>query len=85
MMLEEYQISIAIGYLGATLTSSVNIPIAYKTLKTQDIESLNIYTIMITAFSSALWLVYGRLKNDIPILIVHIVITLINLFILYCF
>ena len=84
MMLDDFQISI-IGYMAAILTSGVNIPIAYKTLKTQDIESLNIYTIMIQLFASALWLVYGKLKNDIPILSLQIVMTCINLFILYCY
>ena len=72
-----------IGYTGALLASLILWPLAYKTLKTQDVESLSPYTIAIQLAASCIWFTYGWLKNDYPLMIVQVSLLISNLAIAY--
>ena len=74
-----------IGYAAAGLASLIFWPLAYKTIKTQDVDSLSPYTIIIQLVASILWFYYGILQNDYPIILVQISILAANLIIAYCF
>lgn len=72
-----------IGYTGAFLASLILWPLAYKTLKTQDVEGLSPYTIVIQLAASCVWFFYGWLKSDYPLMIVQTSLLISNLAIAY--
>lgn len=74
-----------IGYTGAALASFILWPLAYKTVVTQDVESLSPYTILIQLVASILWFTYGMLKRDYPIIIVQVSLLISNIIIAYCY
>ena len=74
-----------IGYTGAILASFILWPLAYKTLKTRDVEALSPYTIFIQLLASLLWFIYGMLRNDYPLVIVQISLLVSNSIIAYSY
>ena len=62
-----------IGYFAAILTTLSFLPQAIKTLKTKDTSGISL--IMYSMFTIGVlgWLIYGFIKNDIPIFIANLV------------
>jgi len=60
-----------IGFIAAILTTSAFIPQALKTIKTKHTRDLSL--IMYLAFSSGvlLWLIYGIILKDLPIILAN--------------
>lgn len=61
-----------IGLVAGTLTSIAAIPQVIKTLKTRHVRDISIWQPLLLAFGVALWMVYGILINDLPLIIANI-------------
>lgn len=61
------------GYVAAALTSLSLMPQAIKVIKTKDTKSLSLTMYSMFTFGVGLWLVYGLLKTDIPIILANII------------
>ena len=61
----------AIGLIVAACTTFAYVPQAVKTIKTKDTKSLSLIMYVIMTIGIVLWLFYGVLKNDLPIIIAN--------------
>jgi lactoylglutathione lyase len=60
-----------IGFLAASLTTIAFIPQAYKTWKTKSTHDLSVIMFILLFTGILLWLVYGLLIHDLPIIIAN--------------
>lgn len=67
-----------IGLVAGTLTSIAAIPQLIKTLKTRHVRDISIWQPLLLAFGVALWMVYGILINDLPLIVANITPLLCN-------
>lgn len=61
-----------IGLLAGTLTSIAAIPQLVKTLKTRHVRDISIWQPLLLAFGVGLWMVYGILISDLPLIVANI-------------
>jgi MtN3 and saliva related transmembrane protein len=61
-----------VGLVAGTLTSIASIPQVVKTLKTRHVRDISIWQPLFLAFGVALWMVYGILINDLPLILANI-------------
>jgi MtN3 and saliva related transmembrane protein len=59
--------------VAGTLTSIAAIPQVIKTLKTRHARDISIWQPLLLAFGVALWMVYGILINDLPLILANII------------
>ena len=62
-----------IGNIAAILTSVSFLPQAIKILKTKDTKSISLPMYIMFVVGVLLWLIYGFLRNDIPLILANIV------------
>lgn len=67
-----------VGLVAGTLTSIAAIPQVIKTLKTRHARDISIWQPLLLAFGVALWMVYGILINDLPLILANIIPLLCN-------
>jgi MtN3 and saliva related transmembrane protein len=60
-----------LGFLAAILTTVCWLPQAFRTLRTKDTKSLSLVTQSALTLGVGLWLVYGILANDAPIILAN--------------
>ena len=60
-----------LGFLAATGTTVSFIPQALKILKTRDTKSISLSMYILFVSGVLLWLVYGIIKQDIPMIIAN--------------
>jgi MtN3 and saliva related transmembrane protein len=58
-----------VGITAGILTSASFIPQLVKTVKTKEAEDLSAFMLISRGVGLALWIVYGVIKSDIPILV----------------
>jgi len=61
-----------VGLVAGTLTSIAAIPQVIKTLKTCHVRDISIWQPLLLAFGVALWMVYGILIGDMPLIVANI-------------
>ena len=61
-----------IGLVAGTLTSIAAIPQVIKTLKTRHVRDISVWQPLLLAFGVALWMMYGILINDFPLIVANI-------------
>lgn len=61
-----------IGLVAGTLTSIAAIPQVIKTLKTRHVRDISIWQPLLLTFGVALWMMYGILINDFPLIVANI-------------
>jgi len=61
-----------IGLIAGTLTSVAAIPQVIKTYKTRHVRDISILQPLLLAFGVALWMMYGILINDLPLIVANI-------------
>ncbi|MGB6299912.1 MAG: SemiSWEET transporter [Rivularia sp. (in: cyanobacteria)] len=72
-----------IGLLAATLTTTAFLPQMIKTWKTKSANDVS-YTMLITFITGVfLWLIYGIMTGDIPVILANAFTLVFNLAILY--
>ncbi|MCE3007481.1 MAG: SemiSWEET transporter [Bacteroidetes bacterium] len=62
-----------IGYLAALLTTLAFVPQVLKTWRTRAVRDLSLSMTLLFALGVALWLVYGLLRQDVPIIGANII------------
>lgn len=61
-----------IGLIAGTLTSIASIPQVIKTLQTRHVRDISVWQPLLLAFGVALWLIYGILIGDVPLILANI-------------
>jgi MtN3 and saliva related transmembrane protein len=62
-----------IGSIAATLTTLAFVPQAIQSYKTRDLSGISLPMYSIFTAGVAMWLVYGLLKKDWPIIIANLI------------
>lgn len=72
-----------VGYFAGFCTAVAQFPQAYKVIKTGDTQSISVGMYSIMTFGIMLWLVYGMLIPDLPMIISNAICLIPSLYILY--
>lgn len=67
-----------VGFAAATLTTVAFVPQVLHTLRTRDTRGISLAMYSTFTAGVALWLVYGLLRNDAPIIISNIIVLLLS-------
>ena len=68
-----------LGLVAGTLTSIAAIPQVFKTLRTRHARDISIWQPLLLAFGVALWMVYGMLIRDLPLILANIIPLICNI------
>ena len=68
-----------LGLVAGTLTSIAAIPQLVKTLRTRHARDISIWQPLLLAIGVALWLIYGVLIHDLPLVLANIVPLICNI------
>lgn len=60
-----------IGLSAAVLTTAANIPQAYKIIKTKSTKDISIMTYSMLIVGFILWVIYGVIREDYPVIIAN--------------
>jgi MtN3 and saliva related transmembrane protein len=69
----------ALGLVAGTLTSIAAIPQLVKTLRTRHARDISIWQPLLLAIGIALWLIYGMLIHDMPLILANIIPLICNI------
>lgn len=69
-------------FAGICVTISV-VPQIIKVWKTKKVKEISLLTFSVLTFGIAIWVLYGFLKNDLPIIITNSVSLCLNLIMVY--
>jgi MtN3 and saliva related transmembrane protein len=61
----------ALGLSAAFFTTVANIPQAIKVIRTREVKSLSASTYTMLFIGMSLWVVYGIIRNDFPIILAN--------------
>lgn len=70
------------GIIAAICTTSSFIPQALKTIKTRDTSGISLQMYVVFTFGTAMWLIYGILTNNTPVIAANTVTVIFALIIL---
>ncbi len=71
-----------VGTVAAALTTIAFVPQAYHSYKTRDLSGISLPMYSAFTLGVALWLAYGVLKQDWPIIIANVITLVLSLLIL---
>ena len=60
-----------LGLVATCLTTSSFVPQVWRTWKTRDVSGISLPTYVIITLGLALWLVYGWLRGDLPLIVAN--------------
>jgi len=63
----------AVGMVAGLITSVAAIPQVVKTIRTRHARDISIWQPILLSAGVALWMVYGMLINDLPLILANIV------------
>jgi MtN3 and saliva related transmembrane protein len=72
-----------IGIMAGVFTAASLLPQLIKTIKEKDASSISTVMLLVLITGISLWVYYGFLKNDIPIIATNIFSDLVNLTLLF--
>ena len=72
-----------IGIIAGVFTSASLLPQLIKTIKEKDASSLSTVMLLVLIVGVGLWIYYGFLKKDIPIIATNIFSDMVNLALLF--
>jgi len=72
-----------IGFLAAVGTTSAFIPQVIRIIKTRDTKGISLFMYIIFTTGVALWLAYGALLNNLPIIIANVITLILAITILF--
>jgi len=67
-----------LGLVAGTLTSIAAIPQVLKVLRTRHVRDISVWQPLLLAVGSALWLVYGIMLDNLPLIFSNIIPLLCN-------
>ncbi len=68
-----------LGLAASFCTTSSFIPQVYRTYKTRDVSGISLSTYVIITIGLLLWLTYGILKNDFPLIVANSTMVLLTI------
>lgn len=68
-----------IGFVAGTLTSLAAIPQVVKTVRSRHVRDISVWQPFLLSIGVALWMIYGIMIDDLPLIIANIVPLLCNL------
>lgn len=74
-----------LGIVAGVLTSVSMIPQLIKVIKEKNVEDLSMVMILVLICGLSLWVWYGILQNELPIILSNAFAVLVNLTLLVCF
>jgi len=74
-----------LGIVAGFLTSISMIPQLIKVIKEKNVEDLSLVMILVLICGLSLWVWYGILQNELPIILSNAFAVLVNLTLLVCF
>lgn len=72
-----------IGYLAAFCTTFAFFPQAIMAIRTKDVKSISLTMYSILCFGISMWLAYGILKEDLPLILANLITLIPSLTILF--
>jgi MtN3 and saliva related transmembrane protein len=72
-----------IGLVAACLTTAAYVPQVIRTWKTKSTGDISLGMYLMMFVGTALWLTYGIIKNDLPIMLANVVTVCLSCIILY--
>jgi MtN3 and saliva related transmembrane protein len=67
-----------LGLVATCFTTSSFVPQVISTYKTRDVSGISLPTYLIITIGLALWLAYGLLKNDLPLIVANAVMVVLT-------
>lgn len=67
-----------LGLVATCFTTSSFVPQVITTYKTRDVSGISLPTYLIITIGLALWLVYGLLKHDLPLIVANSVMVILT-------
>ncbi|RNA63958.1 hypothetical protein D1631_00155 [Chryseobacterium nematophagum] len=74
-----------IGVIAGILTSIAMLPQLIKVIQTKKVEDLSLVMLLLGVSGLCLWLLYGFLKGDFPIILSNAVAFIVNVSLLICY
>ncbi|SIQ69543.1 MtN3 and saliva related transmembrane protein [Chryseobacterium sp. RU37D] len=74
-----------LGIIAGILTSISMIPQVVKVIKEKDAENLSLVMLFVLITGLSLWIWYGFLKDELPIILSNAIAVLVNITLLICF
>lgn len=74
-----------LGLVAGGITSVAMLPQLIKVLKDKDVEDLSLMMILFLVLGLSLWVWYGILKEELPIILSNAFAVLVNICLLICF
>lgn len=72
-----------IGIAAGVLTSVSQLPQLFKTVKQKDAKSLSVGMLVVLTAGIGLWVYYGVMKKDMPIIVTNSFSELVNIILLF--
>lgn len=67
-----------LGLVATAFTTSSFVPQVWRTWKSRDVSGISLPTYLIITIGLALWLVYGVLKDDLPLIVANAAMVLLT-------
>ncbi|WP_298610986.1 SemiSWEET transporter [uncultured Thiothrix sp.] len=67
-----------LGLVASVFTTSSFIPQVWRTWKTRDVSGISLPTYLIITVGLALWLLYGILRGDLPLIVANAVMVVLT-------
>ncbi len=67
-----------LGLVATCFTTSSFVPQVWRTWKTRDVSGISLPTYVIITIGLALWLVYGWLRGDMPLVVANAVMVVLT-------
>ena len=68
-----------LGLLASAFTTSSQVPQLIRTYKTRDVSGISLYTYVIITVGLLLWLTYGLIKQDLPLIVANSTMVLLTI------
>ena len=68
-----------LGLVATCFTTSSFVPQVIRTCKTRDVSGISLSTYVIITLGLALWLIYGVLKGDLPLIVANSLMVILTL------
>ena len=72
-----------IGLAAALMTTISNIPQAYKIIRTKETKGISVWSNAVLFTGLVVWVVYGFLRNDWPIIIANFISAIITAIVIF--
>lgn len=68
----------ALGLVATSFTTASFAPQAWRIWRTRDVSGISLVTYLILTLGLALWLIYGLLKGDLPLVVANSVMVVLT-------